>query len=744
MIDSSPMAVLPIVAYELELGDGRDWRPLRVFISEALNHPYRAVVDAVCEIREADTDALLGANASLSLARGDHEGRVLAGIVEEIAFIGYVEHRLAIRLHIVPALALAQQRVRSHIWQQSSARDIVAEVLKAALGDYGRELELGEVTRGGEAREYCVQYRESDLDFCARLLEDEGICYEFLPPTEHGAPERMVLRDANTQYAALSNTDGGDLFPLIAERPLDAELESLQSLEWTRTMTSTAVSYGDYDWRTPTKPLSASVTGSDERGRTRSIYVHGARRFLADDLQRRSEDARDAAALPAKVARGFSNITGLRPGARFKVGELEREDLERSYIVTEVIHRGEAPDIAGELGLGGGAQYENEFECVPLESVLRPPRRTPKPRVYGPQTAIVTGESGEEITTDEHGRVKVQFHWEPRPGYDEGSSCWVRCSQSWAGLGWGAQFIPRVGMEVVVEFLEGDPDRPLVTGCVYNGATAPPFALPDNKTQSGLVTRSSPDSEGFNALRFEDAAGSEQVYLRAQKNLRTEVLEDAARTVGNDESREIGNDRTDKVGHDEAREVVNDQALEVGNDQSLSVGNDQSLEVGGDRKELVSGDIAREVGGDEGVKIRGKLAREIGGDQSVEIGGGLSEKVGGAHSLRVNEDQSVTVVGDHSLAASNVSTSADAKLSLESGGDAKLASGAKITLEAKAALALSTKQKASLEGASEVVLKCGGASITLKSSGDIVLKGTNISLDAMGALTAKGGSIANN
>jgi type VI secretion system secreted protein VgrG len=736
------MSLLPIVAYELDLGDEHTWRPLRVWVSEALNQPYRAVIDVVCDVQSADTEALLGASALLSLTRGDHDVRRIYGIVEEINYLGFVEHRLAIRVHLVPAFALLRQRVDSRIWQGESVQDIVSEVLEAALPGYDRSFDLADVERGQGEREICVQYAESDLQFISRLLEDEGIVYEFVPDSDK-RHEILTLRDANPQYAALLNVDDTDEFPIIVNQPAEAELESIQSLEWTRLLTSTAAAHNHHDWTHPKAPLSGSADGQDERGRVRRIYAHGGRRFLGDDMGERSQDLRAVQALTGKVARGTSNITGLRPGLKIKVSGHDREDLEREYLITEVVHTGAAPDIAGELGITGD-HYANEFECVPADATIRPRHDTPRPRIYGPQTAIVTGEAGEEITTDEHGRIKIQFHWEQAPRYDDSSSCWVRCSQSWAGLNWGAQFIPRVGMEVVVEFLEGNPDRPLVTGCVYNGDNPPPFKLPDNKTQSGVMSQSSPGGGGFNALRFEDAKDNEQVNLRAQKNLVVEALNDAQRTIGHDEAREIGNDRHDKVGNDETREVGHDQQLKVVNDQSLEVGNLQQISIKGDRTEKIDGALEQEVVGTKTVKIGDKQAIDVGSDHTLVVGGAMTEKVGGTYTLKVSEDGSVSIIGDSAHTASNVLISADTKLELDAGGDAKLSAGGKLDMSATGNLSVGSQASTTVEGTSKVLIQCGGASIILESSGDIVLKGTNITLDAQGSLTTKGGSISNN
>ncbi|MCA9702149.1 MAG: type VI secretion system tip protein VgrG, partial [Myxococcales bacterium] len=334
------------------------------------------------------------------------------------------------------------------------------------------------------------------------LLEEEGISYEFRHDEESGK-ETLVLHDGNGAYEPLANIDGAADVPCIENEPEQANVESIQNFEWLRRMTSTAVLRRDFDWTTPSDLLTEPADGEDDRGRVRRVYIHGQRRYINDDLSERSKDAQEAALSRGQRARGRSNVSVMRPGLRFSLTNHDRSDLLREYLIVDVVHRGADRHTSTSGVIEGG--YHNEFECIPVDVVARPERRTARPTVRGPQTATVTGASGDEICTDEHGRIRVQFHWEEQPKYDDTSSCWVRCAQSWAGPSWGAQFIPRVGMEVVVEFLDGNPDRPLVTGCVYNGNNPPPFALPDHKTQSGWRTNSSPGGGGSNELRFEDA-----------------------------------------------------------------------------------------------------------------------------------------------------------------------------------------------------------------------------------------------
>jgi len=526
--------LISLVEYELSFdGDTSPyWKVARIWIDETISGMSHATIDAAIEvdfITDINTDDLLGADVALSMSRVSFKPEHFFGVVARVDVLSYTDDILSLRFRVVSVFELLQQVTDSRIWQGATPMEIVEEVLTRELAAYGRSFDATEVTRGSAAREYCVQYRESMRNFVMRLLEEEGISFYFVHDPETNK-EVLTLADSNDRYALTSSNEGAAL-PLIPTQAEFLETESIQEFEENKALTSTAVLRRDFDWKSPENLLSASADGVDLRGRTRRLYLHGDRRFSADDLDERAADRRAAAAMSTTSYDGSSNALGLRAGSRFELRGHTSTSLDREYIVLEARHSG---------GHGLGSPYVNDFTCIPADIEIRPTPSVPKPRTNGPQTAIVTGD--EEIHIDEFGRVQVQFGWEEDPTYAAHSSCWIRCMQSWAGRGWGAQFIPRVGMEVVVEFLEGNPDRPLVVGCVYDGSREFPFTVPDDKTQSGLRTRSSPDSEGFNELRFEDAAGAEEIYVHAERDLRTEVEANELRTVGGSRTTSITDD----------------------------------------------------------------------------------------------------------------------------------------------------------------------------------------------------------
>ena len=750
---------LPPVEYELEFDTGSAaWSVYRLRAEEGLNCGYSVVVDATTE-DDAETDTLLGADAVLRIGRAGEDARELYGIVSRLDYLGFVERRLCVRFHLAPAFELMRQRVDSRIWQHKSVREIVREVLTGPLDAHGRSVDFGETQRGSSPRDYCVQYRESDLDFVTRLLEEEGISHVFVHESDTGR-ETLTLRDDNAQYPELTDADGSVELPIILHNIEEANTESVQRFEWSRALTSTASLRRDFDWHTPKQLLTKDATASDERSRTRRRYFHGDRRYISDDQAQQSSDLQRAAALGGGVARGRSNATVLQPGFKFKVTSHRREDLvDIEWVITKVIHTGARPDIAPLADLDG-PRYSNEFECVPVQAEIRPPRRTPKPRVYGPQTAIVTGDEAEEIFTDKHGRIQVQFHWEEQPSYASGSSCWVRCAQSMAGSGWGTQFIPRVGMEVVVEFLEGNPDRPLVTGCVYNGTNSPPFALPDNKTQSGWRTNSSPRAAGSNELRFDDAAGNEEIYLHGQKNWNIAIGNDKAQSIGHDESRTVGRNEQVKVGNDQQLDVGQNQSAGIGANQSISVGKNQSLTVGGAQTitvaaaqtETIGLAHTQTIGAIKTVSVGGMCNYAVGASYNLVVVGSGNASFGGASKITVGRSADETVVGNKTVSANDIRVSAKGNYTVNAGKrmvlsstqDMKLQSRNKLTALASDDVVVQGKKTGRLRFDKKLVLECGKASITLKKNGDVVIKGANISVTGSGDVKLKGNKVKSN
>ncbi len=620
------------IEYTVSFVDGptADWQLLSFDCEEALNGGARLQLELGTDALDADLVEFLGATCELVARRADHETHFYA-VVDRVDLLGRSEEHVRLAIRARSAFELAEGRRNSRIWQNTPTIDVISEVLEEALGDFGRTVRVDAASRGQSPRTYCVQYRETDYGFVRRLLEEEGISYYFAHDSDAGH-EVMVLVDANDQYLSAENVDMSDQFPLIVHNAQVAEVESLQEFEWVQRLTTTAVLRRDFDWMTPSDPLSANADGEDARGLIRRIYDHGQRRFERDDLQERAMDLAEASAMQVSTARGTSNALGLRPGCKFITYAHDTDGGPSEFVVRKVVHRGGSGN-AGGLGGRDVPEYANELECVAASAVIRPLPTTPKPRVHGPQTATVVGD--QEIHTDANGRIQVQFHWEESLSFASDASCWIRCAQSWAGGRWGAQFIPRVGMEVVVEFLEGNPDRPLVTGCVYNGSNSPPFELPGSSTQSGWRSNSSPGGGGSNELRFEDAAGSEQIYVHGQKDWLVEI--------NNDTSRDTGNDETHPVGHDFEKTVGNNQSEKVGVDKSITLGSNHTESIGAAMSMTVGTDQTVTIGTNQIISVGSALSESIGSTATQTVALAKATTVGAAYALTVGAAMNTTV-----------------------------------------------------------------------------------------------------
>lgn len=425
----------------------------------------------------------------------------------------------------------------------------------------------------------------------------------------------------------------------------------------------------------------------------------------------------------ASVATGTSGCHDLAPAHRFTLHGHPTPQLDGSYAVIAVHHRGHCPAVQSATS-AERAVYENTFDCVPA-STTYPPKRPTRKSVQVTLTATVVGPKDEEIFVDDKGQIKVQFHWDREGKLDEESSCWIRTMQPWGGAGWGHQFIPRIGMEVVVTFEGGDPDKPMVLGCVYNGAHPPSFPLPKNKTRSGLRTRSSPGGTGFNELSFEDAAGSEQVYLRAQR--------DHEEHVGRNQSTSVGDSRTLSVGRDRSETIGNDQRLQVGARRVETIALDDELLVGGARSAIVDGDDSVQVKKGRRVSVLGDLQERVDGHYSTVVG---TQDVPAAHETfawgmhRLGSDLGVEITGKKrivlrcgstqiemtergiSFEAENISLSASKTLTAKGDGP-KLTLGDDATLASKEIRLFSTQASLLLDGeakldAPAVKLNCAG------------------------------------
>ena len=402
---------------------------------------------------------------------------------------------------------------------------------------------------------------------------------------------------------------------------------------------------------------------------------------------------------------------------RFKVDQHRSASEEgKKFVVTSVRHQAAEPQ-AYETGQGSEFDYSNSFTCIPDNIVFRPARTTPKPFVQGVQTAIVTGPGGEEIYVDEFGRVKVQFHWDREGNKDENTSCWMRVSQVHAGKSFGGIDIPRMGEEVIVSFLEGDPDRPIITGRVYHAENMPPFGLPDSKTISGLKSKTY-KGEGYNEYVMDDTPGNELIREHGQYDKDSTIEHDLREHVLNDRSRDVTNIETITVGVDRTKTVGNNETLNVGADRTRSVGANETVTVALTRTHTVGINEAITIGGAQEVTIGAVQAVTIGAGQSTNVGGSQSTSVGGSQSNTVGDSLTESVGASRSASVSDNDT-------LDVGKELTITAGDKITIKTgKASITMKKDGTIDIDG-KDITIK-GSGKITGKASKDMILKGKKI------------------
>jgi type VI secretion system secreted protein VgrG len=609
---------------------------------ERLNEPYTLQLTVLSEKNDIRSEQLLGQPVTVLVEQPAGGDRHFHGIVSRFVQTG--EHTQTGE-RVPRQLFRYQLRLQPWFWFLTRAADCrvfqkktVPDIFEAIAKDHGfHDYELS-LTGTYDPREYCVQYRETDFNFLSRLLEEVGIRYFF----QHEAERHiMVLADGAAAHHPHAQYGQVQFRPNTGSRQNEDSIES-----W---WVENAVQPGsyvttDFDFEKPKLSLlKSSVKSRSHASSEFEVFDYPAfSEVLAPASVERLTKVR-LEELQSSYERYHgtgSHCVGLRTGAKFKLTKHPREDFQREYIITASSHSIVANQYAS--GADGTYSVSVAVEAIDSKTPYRPMRTTPKPLIQGTQTAVVVGASGAEIDTDKYGRVKVQFPWDRVGTNDENSSCWVRVAQVWAGKNWGAMHIPRVGQEVLVSFMEGDPDRPIVTGRVYNGESMPPYELPGNMTQSGLVSRSTKGgtAANFNEIRFEDKKGSEQLLFHAEKDLITEVENDQSISVGHDETVEIKHDRNSKIQNNETCRVDKDHATSIGNDEKRDVAKNRTATVGDDEKLTVGGNQATDVSrkytltaGEEIVLQVGASKLVMKADGTVQLNG-VDIKIEGSVSLK--------------------------------------------------------------------------------------------------------------
>ncbi|HYL65122.1 MAG TPA: type VI secretion system tip protein TssI/VgrG [Candidatus Methylomirabilis sp.] len=571
-----------------------------------------------------DLGDVIGKKVTISINLPDQSKRYWNGHVSRFGYAGRDDQFTHYQAEIVPWFWLLTRTADCQIFQQKTVTDIIKKVFQ----DHGFQDFEDRTQATYPQREYVVQYRETAFNFVSRLMEDAGIFYFF----EHDqSTHKLVLADSPQvhknclgQYKVRFNYSGG---ALVKDEDLiinwDAERE-LRPGKYALT---------DYNFQTPKTSLLSNVQTVDQVGDNTKYEIFDypgthTKKSEGDALTKVRMEEEEAV---HSIVSGSSNCRSFAAGFKFNLDEHARKDQNGDFLLTEVSHAASVAESYATSDKQSQETYSNHFTCIPFAVPFRPQRHTPKPIVQGPQTAVVVGPSGEEIYPDKYGRVRVQFFWDRQGKKDENSSCWVRVSQPWAGKNWGAINIPRIGQEVIVDFLEGDPDRPIITGRVYNDEQMPPYTLPDNMTRTTFMTRSSKGggSSNYNELRFEDKKGDEQIFMNAEKDMDWRVENDSREFVGKDRSLIVKGDQKEKVSGEQHIQIVNDQNESVGGDSSLNVtgnqnvkvGQTMSLQVGQNLQEKSGQNYAHEAGMEIHLKAGMNVVIEAGLELTIQASG---------------------------------------------------------------------------------------------------------------------------
>ena len=551
---------------------------------------------------EVKFDEVMGKEAVLTIMVEDSE-RFFHGIINQFSQAGKSgDHRLY-RARLVPSLWLLSLEQDCRIFQEKDVQQIVKQILEE--GGITSEWFSFRLQGQYQPKTYCVQYRETDLHFISRLLEEEGIFYFF----EHTKDKHLLIfGDSTVNYQPIT---GEALVTFSDAESMVPTEEFVKAFTMSQRIHTGKITLRDFNFEKP----ALDLTSQDENKSYKHLeaYDFPAEYYEQDPGKKMARIRLQEAVMFRETADGESNCCRFVPGFTFKLTGHELTGLNQEYLFVQIMHRGTQPQVLRDRAGQGGTVYSNELMVIPSSVSFRPERQTPKPVIEGIQTAKVVGPSGEEIYTDEYGRVKVQFHWDREGEYNEKSSCWIRVSHSWAGGQYGYFSLPRVGQEVIVSFVEGDPDRPLITGRVYNADHLPPYPLPEEKTKSTIKSKSY-KGEGANEIRFEDDAGKEQLYIHAQKDLDIRVLNDCKTTVDNIQHLIVKGDSNTKVGSSSVT-VEGDGAVKVGGQRSLTVEKDVL-------KDFKKGHKA-EVGKEHYVKAGTNIIIESGSELTLKSAGGF-------------------------------------------------------------------------------------------------------------------------
>ncbi len=656
---------------------------------ERLGRPFQYDLVLLSEKHDIDYKDIIGQNVTVAVDKGDKEPRCFNGFISRFAQTNY-ERRLAeYRATMVPWLWFLSRSADCRIFQGLSVPEIITQVFK----DHGFSDVRDRLHETYKPRDYCVQYRESAFDFVSRLMEQEGIYYFF---KHENGKHTLVLCDTAGSHLEFPGYE--DLhFVLGKETPNSSE--SLWSWVEQHEVQPGGYAIRDFDFKNP-KRTTVGVTFHD-RAHSGSQFERFD--YLGEldtdcDSDRYSRIRLEQLQSGHTVYTGEGDPRGVCSGVRFTLRGHPRQDLQKEYLTVATEFRIESDPFETAEEANNNFIYEAKLTAIPSSEPFRTPATTPKPGIQGPQTAMVVGPSGEEIYTDKYGRVKVQFHWDRYGKANENSSCWVRVAQVWAGKKWGAVYTPRVGHEVVIDFLEGDPDRPLITGRVYNEANLPPYDLPANKTISTNKSSTSKGGAGFNEIRFEDLKDSEQIFIHGEKNIDIRVKNDTYELVEHDRHLIIKNDQVEQVGNDHQEQIKRDHVEEIGRDHHLAVKGKEALKVTGSHSLTVEDDVIEVFKKNQSTTITKDLyikAENI----VLEATKNITINVGDSYIAIESDGIKVATKGEIVFEAmKNITQKANQNVTIEATSNASMKGTAGLKLESPAPAELSSSAVLTLKG----------------------------------------------
>jgi type VI secretion system secreted protein VgrG len=706
---------------------------------EEMSRLFEYKLDLLSARDDINLDDILGKNVTIKLALPEDQTRYYNGYVTRFAQGGmhgrYHRHVATVR----PWLWFLTRTSDCRIFQDMTVPDII----KAVFGDHASADFKFELTSTYRKWTYCVQYRETDFNFVSRLMEQEGIGFYFRHTDGH---DTMVLTDSTGKHTAAPGCEKLSFIGLSEQ--VKPDLEHVSVWDFSREIQPGIYVHDDYDLERPSVELKTTkVLPRHYKPSDYELYDYPGLYLQKPDGEQYAAVRIEELGTQYEIAQAATNARGVTVGSLLTLADHPRDDQNREYLVI-----GASYELSFEnyesLPEGGGTGYRCSFVAMPSGQQFRPKRQTPKPFVQGPQTAVVVGPAGDEIYTDKYGRVKVQFHWDRRGKKDDKSSCWIRVSHPWAGKYWGAISNPRIGQEVIVDFLEGDPDQPIITGRVYNAEQMPPWELPANMTMSGVKSRSSKggSTANFNEIRLEDKMGAEQLFIHAEKNQDIEVENDETHWVGHDRKKTIDHDETTHVKHDRTETVDHNETITIHGARTETVDKDESITIHGNRTEAVDqnenitidGARTKSVTKNESITVGGNRSVGVTKNESLSVDGNRSVTIAGNESVSIAKNQSATITGDQGLTIKKKQTvSIGDTLTINVANNASMSVGKNRQVSTAESDSIKAGKNLTLTAGDQITIQTGQASITMKKDGTITIKGKDISLDGSGKINVK-------